>query len=275
MESKTEEPQFVRLPDGRRVPGAGARRLERLTKLYEMEFPGRRRGAAEAGDDTGDEEDLNPDDSSETSKGNLARKAMLEKGCPRRRPHDEVPDETAVRRRQGQRLDAMANRCLAEGDFDQLFKIEMMRLMRDQRNRCSTGSEALELYDEDDVRGRTSLGRAVARMGKMRRGVTDHPTQICRSFPSDVMQEVNADEFSNWRYRVCNRRITWAQFATMQKVHFQYMELTELMDASRMREEHAQVGQNSKSIHQRFLLRGNWKLAGNFCGLQDRLMEKR
>ena len=100
MESKAEEPQFVRLPDGRRVPGAGARHLERLTKLHEIEFPGRRRGAAEAGDDTGDEEDLNPDDSSETSKVNLARKALLEKGYPRRRPHDEVPDETAVRRRQ-------------------------------------------------------------------------------------------------------------------------------------------------------------------------------
>ncbi len=158
MESEAEEPQFVRLPDGQRVPGADARRLERLTKLYEMEFPGRRREAAEAGDDTGDEEDLDPDDSLETSKANLARKAVPEKGYPRRRPHDEVPDETAVRRRQDQRLDAMANRCLAEGDFDQLFKIEMMRMMRDQRNRCSTGSEALELYDEDDVQGRTSLG---------------------------------------------------------------------------------------------------------------------
>ncbi len=108
-----------------------------------------------------DEEDLDPDDFLETPKANLARKAMLEKGYPRRRPHDEVPDETAVRRRQDQRLDAMADRCLAEGDFDQLFKIEMMRMRRDQRNRCSTGSEALELYDEDGVQGRTSLGRTV------------------------------------------------------------------------------------------------------------------
>ena len=112
-------------------------------------------------------------------------------------------------------------------------------------------------------------------MDKMRRGVTDQPAHVCRSFHSGVMQKVNADEFSNWRYRDYCRRITWAQFATMQKVHFQYVELTELMDASRMREEHAQVGQNSKSIHQRFLLRGNWKLAGDFCGLQGWLMEKR
>ncbi len=261
MESEAEEPQFVRLPDGQRVPGAGARHLERLTKLHEIEFPGRRRGAAEAGDDTGDEEDLNPDDSSETSKVNLARKAVLEKGYPRRRPHDEVPDETAVRRRQDQRLDAMADRCLAEGDFDQLFKIEMMRMMRDQRNRCSTGSEALELYDEDDVQGRTSLGRTAVRMDKMRRGVTDHPTQIWRSFPSDVMQEVNADEFSNGRYRDCNRRITWAQFVTMQRVHSQYMGLIELMDTGRMREAHAQASPNSKSIHHYVLSGGNRKIA--------------
>ena len=111
-----------------------------------MEFLGRHREAAEAGDDTGDEEDLDPDDFLETPKANLARKAMLEKGYPRRRPHDEVPDETAVRRRQDQRLDAMANRCLAEGDFDQLFKIEMMRLMRDQRNRGAARAPRLSSY---------------------------------------------------------------------------------------------------------------------------------
>ena len=89
------------------------------------------------------------------------------------------------------------------------------------------------------------------------------------------MQEVNADEFSNWRYRDCNRRITWAQFATMQRVHFQYMELIELMDAGRMREAHAQASQNSKSIHQCVLSGGNWKIAWNFCGVQDPLMKKR
>ncbi len=126
-----------------------------------MEFPGRRREAAEAGDDVGDEEDLDPDDFLETPKANLARRAMLEKGYPQRRPHDEVPDETAVRRCQDQRLDTMANQCLAEGDFDQLFKIEMMRMLKDQRDWRSTGSEALERYGEDDIRGRASLGRVV------------------------------------------------------------------------------------------------------------------
>ncbi len=169
----------------------------------------------------------------------------------------------------------MADRSLAEGDFDRLSKVEMMRMMKDQRSRRNMGSETLELYDEDDVRGRTSLGRAVARMDKMRRGVTDHPTQICRSFRSDVMQEVNADEFSNWRYRDYNRRITWTQFATMQRLHYQYMELIELMDAGRMREAHAQAIQNSKSIHQFVLSGGSWKIAWNFCGLQDPLMKKR
>ncbi len=275
VESEAEEPRFVRLPDSQRVPGANARRLERLAELYETEFPGRGREVAEAGDDTGDEEDIDPDDFLETPKANLARKAMLEKGYPRRRPYDDVSDEQTARRRQDQRLDAMADRSLAEGDFDQLFKIEMMRMMKDQRNRRNTGSEALELYDEDDVRGRTSLGRAVARMDKMRRGVTDQPTQICRSFRSDVMQEVNADEFSNWRYRDYNRRITWTQFTTMQRMHFQYMELIELMDAGRMREAQAQAIQNSKSIHQYVLSGGNWKIAWNFCGLQDPLMKKR
>ena len=272
MESKAEEPQFVRLPDGRRVPGAGARHLERLTKLHEIEFPGRRRGAAEAGDDTGDEEDLDPDDLLETPKAYLVRKVIVERSYPQRPLHDEAPDKTTVRRRQGQRLDAMADRYLAGRDFDQLLKIELMRMVKDQRNRRSTGPEALELCGEGDVRGRTSSGRAVVRMDKMRRGVTDQPAHVCRSFHSGVMQKVNADEFSNWRCRDYCRRITWAQFATMQKVHFQYMELIELMDASRMREEHAQVGQNSKSIHQRVLLRGNWKTAWNFCGWQDPLM---
>ena len=151
MESEAEEPRFVRLPDGQRVPGAVTRCLGRLAELYETVFPGRRREGAEAGDDTGEEEDLDPDDFLETPRANAARKAMLEKGHPRQRPHSEMPDENAVRRRQGQRLDAMADRYLAEGDFDQLFRVEVMRTMKDQRNRRSTGSEALELYDEDDV----------------------------------------------------------------------------------------------------------------------------
>ncbi len=220
--------------------------------MSEMEFPGRRREAAEAGDDTGDEEDLDPDDLLETPKAYLVRKVIVERSYPQRPLHDEAPDETTVRRRQGQRLDAMADRYLAGRDFDQLLKIELMRMVKDQRNRRSTGPEALELCGEGDVRGRTSSGRAVVLMDKMRRGVTDQPAHVCRSFHSGVMQKVNADEFSNWRYRDYCRRITWAQFATMQKIHFQYMELTELMDASRMRDEHAQVGQNSKSIHQRF-----------------------
>ncbi len=34
------------------------------------------------------------------------------------------------------------------------------------------------------------------------------------------MQEGNADECRNGRHRNCNRRITWAQFVTMQRVHF-------------------------------------------------------
>ncbi len=161
MESEAEEPRFVRLPDGQRVPGADTRCLERLAELFETEFPGRRREAAEAGGDTGDEEDLDPDDFLETPKANLARRAMLEKGDPPRQPHDEVPDETAVRRCQDQQLDTMANRCLAEGNLGQLVKIEMMRMMKDQRNWRSTGSEALERYGEDDIRGRASLGRAV------------------------------------------------------------------------------------------------------------------
>ncbi len=151
VESEAEESRFVRLPDGQRVPGADARRLERLTELSEMEFPGRRREAAEAGDDTGDEEDLDPDDVSETPRANSARKAMLETDHPRRRSHGKMPDENAVRRRQDQRPGAMADRCPAEGGFDQLFNVKMMRMMKDQRNRRSTGSEALELYDEDDV----------------------------------------------------------------------------------------------------------------------------
>ena len=57
----------------------------------------------------------------------------------------------------------MADRSLAEGDFDQLFKIEMMRMMKDQRNRRNTGSEALELFDEDEapVAGRRRERRLV------------------------------------------------------------------------------------------------------------------
>ncbi len=152
-----------------------------------MEFLGRHREAAEAGDDTGDEEDPDADDLLETPKAYLVPKAIVERGYPQRPPRDEAPDETAVRRCQDPLLDAMADRYLAEGDFDQLSKIELMYMVKDQRNRRSTGPEALELCDESDVRGRTSPGRAVVRMDKMRRGVTDHPTQICRSFPSDVM----------------------------------------------------------------------------------------
>ena len=161
VESEAEESRFVRLPDGQRVPGADARRLERLTELSEMEFPGRRREAAEAGDDTGDEEDLDPDDLLETPKAYLVPKAIVERGYPQRPPRDEAPDETAVRRCQDPRLDAMADRYLAEGDFDQLSKMELMCMVKDQRNRRSTGPEALELCGEGDVRGRTSSGRAV------------------------------------------------------------------------------------------------------------------
>ena len=83
MESEAEEPRFVRLPDGQRVPGADTRCLEWLAELYEIEFPGRRREAAEAGDDTGDEEDLDPDDFLETPRANSMRKATLEKDHPR------------------------------------------------------------------------------------------------------------------------------------------------------------------------------------------------
>ena len=145
VESEAEEPRFVHLPDGQRVPGAVTRCLGRLAELYKTEFPGRRREAAEAGDDTGDEEDLDPDDFLETPRANSARKAMLEKDHPRRRSHGKMPDENAVRRRQDQRPGAMADRCPAEGGFDQLFNVKMMRMMKDQRNRRSRGSEALEL----------------------------------------------------------------------------------------------------------------------------------
>ncbi len=60
----------------------------------------------------------------------------------------------------------------------------------------------------------------------------------------------------------------------MQRLHHQYMELIELMDAGEMRQAHAQAIQNSKSIHQ-FRLSNGWKVAWNFCGLQDPLSRKK
>ena len=89
------------------------------------------------------------------------------------------------------------------------------------------------------------------------------------------MWEANADEFSSRRYRDCNRRIAEAQFATTQRVHFQYLELIELMDAGRVRGTHAQASQNSESIHQAVLLGSIWRIVWNFCGVQDPLMKKR
>ena len=61
----------------------------------------------------------------------------------------------------------------------------------------------------------------------------------------------------------------------MQRVHFQYVAPIELMDAGRRRETHAQANQNSRSIGQYVLSGGNWKIAWNFCGVQDPLMKKR
>ena len=79
------------------------------------------------------------------------------------------------------------------------------------------------------MRSRTSLGRTVARMDKVRHGVADHPTQIVRHFRSDAMQGVNADGCSNGRYRDYNRRITWPQFTTTQRVHFHKERRTSLL----------------------------------------------
>ncbi len=206
-------------------------------------------------------------------------KQVLRDQQPRRRPVDEdVPDALQAQRRRTRRLELLEDKALADGDYDKLFKLEMIRMVDENRRRRTPGGEldSLKLDDDDaECRGQTNLGKAVARMDKMRRAVPEKPGQIIKGFRSDVMLEINADAHSNWRYRDYTRKISWGQMTTMQRMHHQYMELIELMDAGEMRQAHAQAIQNSKSIHQFCLSNGSWKVAWNFCGLQDPLSRKK
>ncbi len=223
--SEAEEPRVInQCPEASRAAERSipnARRMDRLAVLYAQEFPEGRRGAAALDDDTGEEDGLvDPEDFLNLPRSRTAKQVLRDQQPRRRQADEDVPDAEQAQRRRDRRLELLEDKVLADGDYDKLFKLEMIRMVDENRRRRTRGGELdLMLDDDDDTerRGRTSLGKAVARMDKMRRAVPEKPGQIVKGFRSDVMLEINADAHSNWRYRDHTRKISWEQMTTMQR----------------------------------------------------------
>ncbi len=108
-------------------------------------------------DDTEDEEGaLDPEDFLDLPRTRTTKQALREQALRRRPPTDDVPNAEQARRRRERRLELMEDKCLEEGDYDKLFKIETIRVMGESRRRRTRDAEENHLLGSAKAKAQAS-----------------------------------------------------------------------------------------------------------------------
>ena len=134
----------------------------------------------------------------------------------------------------------------------------------------STSDSAVSSSGREERKKKSGAARAVEGFEASKRRMKRHPLRYVKRYVRDLEKELGA-QGRPFRIHEGSRRVPWGKQKTLQRCHFMFSEVLELMLKEKWERAALQVVLCLKSLHQTAVDGGDWSVGWLLCHLNDPL----